>query len=79
MLLALDLGTTSTRALVVEPGGDIRSRAVRAIDTRFPAPGRVEQDPQQQASAGDGRNLRQLGLASRRVGLQRVEQAQVRG
>jgi glycerol kinase len=47
VLLALDLGTTSTRALVLEPGGAVRGRAVRGLATRFPAPGRVEQDPEQ--------------------------------
>lgn len=43
-ILALDLGTTSTRALLVEPGGRVRARAARPLETRFPAPGRVEQD-----------------------------------
>ena len=47
MLLALDLGTTSTRALAIEMGGQVRGRAARGIDTHFPAPGRVEQDPEQ--------------------------------
>lgn len=43
-LLALDLGTTSVRALVVSDEGRISGRARRALPTRYPAPGRVEQD-----------------------------------
>jgi glycerol kinase len=46
-LLALDLGTTGVRALVVDPDGLPRSRAYRPLTTRFPAPGRVEQDPRE--------------------------------
>lgn len=42
--LGLDLGTTSTRALLVEPGGGVLARAARPLPTAFPAPDRVEQD-----------------------------------
>lgn len=44
-LLALDLGTTSVRALVLTPDGAVPGRAARRLGVRFPAPGRVEQDP----------------------------------
>ena len=47
LLLAIDLGTTSTRALAIEAGGGVRGRALLPLDTRFPQPGRVEQDPEQ--------------------------------
>lgn len=47
LLLALDLGTTNARALVLEPDGTLRGRAVRPLRARFPAPGRVEQDPEE--------------------------------
>lgn len=44
-LLALDLGTTSVRALLVEADGSVRARAQKPLSAAFPAPGRVEQDP----------------------------------
>jgi len=46
LVLALDLGTTGVRALVVGADGAVRGRAWRALATRFPAPGHVEQDPE---------------------------------
>lgn len=46
LLLALDLGTTGVRALVVDAEGAVRGRAWRPLETRFPAPGYVEQDPE---------------------------------
>lgn len=45
LLLALDLGTTGVRSLVVRPDGNVLSRAYRALSTVYPTPGRVEQDP----------------------------------
>lgn len=44
-LLALDLGTTSVRALVVGADGEVLGRAREPLATRYPQPGRVEQDP----------------------------------
>ena len=44
-VLALDLGTTSVRALLVEASGEVLARAQRPLGTSFPRPGRVEQDP----------------------------------
>jgi len=52
LLLALDCGTTSVRALAVEPSGRVLGRAAEPLATRFPAPGRVEQDAAQMASRG---------------------------
>jgi glycerol kinase len=44
LLLALDLGTTGVRALVVDPGGRVRARAYSPLAVSYPSPGRVEQD-----------------------------------
>lgn len=44
-ILALDLGTTGVRALVVGPDGRVRGRAYRKLASSFPRPGWVEQDP----------------------------------
>ena len=46
-LLALDLGTTGVRALLVDGEGKALTRAYRPLATRFPEPGRVEQDPEE--------------------------------
>jgi glycerol kinase len=45
IVLALDLGTTGARALLVDAGGRIRAGAYRTLGVRYPEPGRVEQDP----------------------------------
>jgi glycerol kinase len=50
-LLALDLGTTSVRALVVAADGSVLGRAAEPLDTLFPLPGRVEQDPERMWAA----------------------------
>ncbi len=44
-LLALDLGTASVRALVVDTTGRVCARAQQRLGLAFPSPGRVEQDP----------------------------------
>jgi glycerol kinase len=46
-VLALDLGTTSLRALAVTADGRIRAQAARALASRFPRPGWIEQDPRE--------------------------------
>jgi glycerol kinase len=46
-LLALDQGTTSTRAMVYGPDLVCRGYAQRPLAAHFPAPGWVEQDPEQ--------------------------------
>jgi glycerol kinase len=46
-LLALDLGTSGVRALVVGGDGRVASRAYQPLGTRYPTPGRVEQDPRE--------------------------------
>ena len=42
LLLALDLGTTHARALLVDAEGQVRGRALRRLAVHFPAPGRVD-------------------------------------
>jgi glycerol kinase len=44
-VLALDLGTTGVRALLIAADGTVRARAYRKLETRFPQVGWVEQDP----------------------------------
>jgi glycerol kinase len=46
-LLALDLGTTGVRALVLGVDGAVAGRAYRPLAARHPLPGRVEQDPRE--------------------------------
>ena len=45
MILTVDQGTTSTRALAVSYDGRIRATAQRALPQSFPQPGWVEHDP----------------------------------
>src|ERR1700722_8050818 len=44
LILAIDVGTTSTRAAVMTPKGVIVSRAAAPLRSAYPAGGRVEQD-----------------------------------
>jgi glycerol kinase len=53
LLLALDLGTTQARALLVDAQGLVLGRASQRLGVRFPAPGRVEQDPEEFATAAE--------------------------
>ncbi len=46
-VLALDLGTTGVRALLVDAQGTVRGRAWRAVSARVSAPGVFEQDPEE--------------------------------
>ncbi len=50
-VLALDQGTTSSRALLFDGDGTVRSVAQREFDQIFPQPGWVEHDPEQIASS----------------------------
>jgi len=45
LILAIDQGTTNTKAVLVDRGGAIRARASRPLPVAFPRPGWVEQDP----------------------------------
>jgi glycerol kinase len=45
LILAIDQGTTSSRALVFRADGQVAASAQRPIETTFPRPGWVNQDP----------------------------------
>jgi glycerol kinase len=65
-ILALDQGTTSSRAIVFDGEGAIRSAAQREFDQIFPQPGWVEHDPEQIASSQIAVALEALASASAR-------------
>lgn len=44
-VLAIDQGTSSTRAFVVDALGRVAGSATEPLSSRYPGPGRVEQDP----------------------------------
>lgn len=50
-VLALDQGTTSSRALLFDHDGEVRAVAQREFEQIFPQPGWVEHDPEQIASS----------------------------
>ena len=45
LILAVDQGTTNTKALLMDRGGVVRARAECPVAISFPRPGWVEQDP----------------------------------
>lgn len=45
MILAIDQGTSATKALLVRPDGTVAGEAERPLRTTSPEPGRVELDP----------------------------------
>ncbi|MEL7361164.1 MAG: glycerol kinase GlpK [Bacteroidota bacterium] len=59
-LLALDQGTTSSRAIVFDQAGRIRAVAQKEFTQHFPQPGWVEHDPQEIWSS-------QVGVASEAI------------
>jgi len=46
-ILAIDQGTTSTRAILISQKGEKLFQAQRPLECLFPKPGWVEQDPDQ--------------------------------
>ncbi len=65
-VLAIDAGSTSVRALVVDANLEVLGRAQVRADVHSPAPGRVEQDAAQLWSATEtviGRALSDAGIA----------------
>ncbi|MGZ8528548.1 MAG: FGGY family carbohydrate kinase, partial [Candidatus Limnocylindrales bacterium] len=46
LILALDQGTTSSRAVLVDETGRIRDLASEELPQVYPAPGEVEHDPE---------------------------------
>ena len=47
LILGLDVGSTSARALVIDLSGRVHGRAITRLQSSHPAPGRVEQDPRE--------------------------------
>lgn len=47
LILVLDEGTTSTRALLYDPNGTVRGMASRPITQHYPSPGLVEHDAEE--------------------------------
>jgi glycerol kinase len=79
MLLAIDQGTTSTRALVVDDKGAIRATAQMEFPQIFPKPGWVEHDPEDiwrtslavsrqaiRKAGADRREIVSVGIANQR-------------
>lgn len=46
-ILALDQGTSSSRALLIDPSGEIRAISQKEFTQHFPQPGWVEHDPEE--------------------------------
>jgi glycerol kinase len=73
-ILAIDQGTSSTKALVIRADGTIASAAEAAVHPRYPGPNAVEQDPEelwhsvlaasQRALAGAGCPVGAVALAN---------------
>ena len=66
-VMALDQGTTSSRAIVFDREGEVRATAQREFAQIFPQPGWVEHDPEEIWStqiAVAGEALQQAGIAA---------------
>ncbi len=79
LILGLDVGSTSTRALIIDLSGRVHGRAIARLESTHPAPGRVEQDPREvwrrvegtihEALSASGRQATELaavGIAAQR-------------
>ncbi len=76
MILALDQGTSSSRAIVFDEGGAIRALAQREFTQSFPQPGWVEHDPAEiwetqlavarEAVSRAGGKIRAVGITNQR-------------
>jgi glycerol kinase len=67
-VLALDQGTTSSRALLFDEAGAVRAVAQREFDQIFPQPGWVEHNPEQIASSQIAVALEALSQSAARPG-----------
>jgi glycerol kinase len=78
-LLAIDQGTTSTRAVVYDDAGHARGSAARELTQHYPRPGWVEHDPEEiwqsvaavvppalEAAGIEARSLAAIGLTNQR-------------
>ena len=66
-ILALDQGTTSSRALLFDRDGLIKGVAQREFRQSFPKPGWIEHDPEEIWSSQAGVAVEVLGAAGLRV------------
>jgi len=69
-ILAIDQGTTSTRAVVFDAAGEVRGQAQRELRQHYPEPGWVEHDPEEiwQATLTTAREaLAAAGLSARDI------------
>src|SRR3954463_15877533 len=66
-ILALDQGTTSSRAIVFDPDGPIRAVAQKEFAQIFPQAGWVEHDPQEIWASQIGVAVEALGRAQLRA------------
>ena len=72
LILVLDEGTSSTRAVVYSVDGALLGSSSRAIEQHYPAPGLVEHDAEEiwQATLACGRDVPHFrGLPGRRASL----------
>ncbi len=79
LILGLDVGSTSARALVVDLAGRVHGKALVRLPSSHPGPGRVEQDPREvwrrveetmaralEKANAEGSDLAALGVAAQR-------------
>ena len=64
-ILALDQGTTSSRAMIIDVGGNVLSLAQRPFPQIFPRPGWVEHCPVEIWSTQSGVAIEALAAANR--------------
>ncbi|MCS3702501.1 glycerol kinase [Salinibacter ruber] len=67
-ILALDQGTTSSRALLFDHHGQIQATAQKEFEQRFPKPGWVEHDPREIWSSQIGTAAEVISRAGADVG-----------
>ncbi|MCP4036609.1 MAG: glycerol kinase [bacterium] len=67
LLLGLDVGSTSARAIVVDLSGRVLSRSVARLTSTHPAPGRVEQDPREVWKRVQGAIAQALSIAGHKA------------
>jgi len=65
LILGLDVGSTSARALVIELSGKVHGRALVRLESTHPGPGQVEQDPRELWKRVEGTIHEALSASSR--------------
>jgi glycerol kinase len=77
LVLAIDQGTTSSRAILSDHAGRIVGRAAQELPQIYPAPGQVEHDPEviwDSQLAVARQVLAEAGVAAARLGWQKAVQ-----